>query len=446
MRYFVKVRLSENISETPEGFLVCLAVPIARTGEMIYGPNETPLQVGADGQVIITRDESEVFRPETIASFEGKPITITHPTQFVDPENWKDLSEGVVQNVRRGAGDLLDSLIADLLICGKDAINLVKNGLREVSCGYEADYEQTEDGKGKQFNIIGNHLALVDQGRAGSGYAINDHKGVSKMTIKELQTKFKAIFTDAQEKVDKIAEDASLGGKQSPQDPPSGKPATADESGMAMDELVKMCDDFKKMGDALAEKMASMKPKDAAEKKPEEKADDAEGESSGMEDRLKKLEAAVSKLLEMQAGDEKPDDDGKEKSEDAEKEEKEEMEDDDFEESTMVGDTASRAEILAPGIAMTKDVKAKALKMAYSTKEGKKIIESINGGKAPTFDSKEKIDILFTAASEIMKKARVEEFSKTKQTRDIDGTAVNAGFKSADDINRMNAEFYKAKH
>lgn len=454
MKYFAKFKLTENISESPEGFLICIGVPIARTGEMVYGPNETPLTVGPDGQVIITRDEKEVFRPETIASFEGKPLTITHPVDFVTPENWKDLAVGTIQNVRRGTGDYLDSLLADLLINDKDAINLVKSGLREVSCGYEADYEQLEDGSGKQFNIIGNHLALVDQGRAGSQYAIKDHKGVKKMTWKE---SLKSIFTDAAEKIDKMEDAESLGGKQSRQDPQSGTPATADagDAKKAHDELVKMCDDYKKMGDALMEKISGMGPKDAAsgggdvppkEKENAEGGEQANDDEGGMEDRLKKLEAAVSKLLEMQAGDAAKDPD-KEKMEDADKED-EESEDDDFEESSLVGDsdTISRAEILSPGIAITKDVKVEALKSAYNTKDGRHIIELLTGGRAPAYDQKDKVDMLFTAAAEHLKVSRTKSFAKTKQTKDVDGAPVNQGHKSAEDINAINAKFYGKTH
>ena len=47
--------------------------------------------------------------------------------------------------------------------------------LPEVSCGYDADYEQTEPGRGTQRNIIGNHVALVTRGRAGPRVAIKDH-------------------------------------------------------------------------------------------------------------------------------------------------------------------------------------------------------------------------------------------------------------------------------
>ena len=97
-------QLSEHISETPEGFLLCESVPITRAGELTYAPNKTPIPEG-DGDTIITRRPEDVTRPETIASFEGKPVTLTHPKDestdnFVTPKNWKAFTVGVVQNVR----------------------------------------------------------------------------------------------------------------------------------------------------------------------------------------------------------------------------------------------------------------------------------------------------------------------------------------------------------
>src|SRR5882724_8827320 len=161
-------------SLTPEGFLLVRDVPIARTGEMIYGPGQTPLAVGADGLVHILRDEAEVFRPETLLSLEGKDVVDEHPPVMIDPANWKRYSVGHLQNIRRGVGEHSNHLVADLLIKDADAIRAVQNGKREVSCGYRAEYEQTADGYGRQFNIIGNHVALVRRGRCGPSCTIGD--------------------------------------------------------------------------------------------------------------------------------------------------------------------------------------------------------------------------------------------------------------------------------
>jgi hypothetical protein len=430
VKYYVKYKISENIAETPEGYLVCIGVPIARTGEMIYGDGETPLEADDKGQVLITRDEQEVFRPETIASFEGKAITIKHPEEFVGPDNWSELAKGVIQNVRRGKGEQGDDLIADLLITDKMAIGLVRNGLREVSCGYEADYEQIEDGKGKQKNIIGNHLALVNQGRAGSGYAINDHKGELKMSLKD---KIKGIFAKAQDEAMKIAEDEDKKEDKAKDEDKKDEKKDDSKDASAYDELVKMVKD-------LSEKISGMAPKDekkddAKDDDKEEKKDDAKDEPSSLEDRLKALETCVEKLMDKKAGDEDME------SED----EDEESEDDDFENSSMVGDedTLSRAEILAPGIKKSKDIKVKALKAAFETEEGKKAIELITKGKAVAYDSAEKVDIIFNAASEVLKASRTADLSKTKKTKDYSSSLENEGPITAEKMNEINAKFYK---
>ncbi len=432
MKYYTTSKISENMHETPEGFLLCIGVPIARTGEMIYGEGETPLETDDSGKIKIHRDASEVFRPETIASFEGKAVTITHPTEFVGPQNWSRLAKGTLQNVRRGEGEQKDDLIADLLIMDHMAINLIKNGLREVSCGYEADYTQTEEGKGTQTNIVGNHLALVDQGRAGSAYAINDHKGESKMKLSE---KIKAIFAKAQDEAMKAASD------ESSEKPPEKKDEKAKDE-VAYDELVKICKDVLGKLEGMTKQKDAASPAEGAQGEKDKPAAKDEEVATGLEDRLKALEASVAKLLEMEAaeaGDEDKEDD-KDKAKDAEEEE---SEDDDFEESTMTGDTASRAEILAPGIKKTKDVKSEALKAAYGTKEGKKVIDALTGGKAPTYDSAEKVDTLFIAASELLKVSRNSDFSKSKQTKDFDSGTSEDTIMTPEMMNKKNAEYYK---
>lgn len=176
MKFFTTEKLGNTRHLTPDGFLVLQNVPIARTGVLIYGPNETPIETGEQGYAKILRDEDEVFRPESVASFCGKAVVVTHPEEDVTPENWNDLAVGTVHDPRRGDNPMQDFLIADLFITNKDAIQLIQNNdYEEVSCGYDADYEETGPGEGRQTNIIGNHVALVEKGRCGPRCAIQDH-------------------------------------------------------------------------------------------------------------------------------------------------------------------------------------------------------------------------------------------------------------------------------
>lgn len=178
--FFAAARISENMVETPEGFLLCLGVPVARTGELQYAEGELVTAEGEDaveaidGMVTVVRDADALFDETTMASFEGKPVTVGHPNDFVNPGNWAQIAVGHMQNVRRGEGDDGDKLIADLLITSASAIDLIKSGLREVSLGYDAMYEEVEPGLGRQTGIVGNHVALVRKGRNGSEVAVRD--------------------------------------------------------------------------------------------------------------------------------------------------------------------------------------------------------------------------------------------------------------------------------
>ena len=172
--FYTTEQISEHMAETPDGYLVCCDVPVTRTGEFIYKKGEVPVEAADDGIIRILREEDEVFSETSLTSLNGKSITINHPKDFVGPENWQNLTHGTVQNVRRGEGPQKDLMLADLLLTTEEAIRLVRAGVRELSCGYDAEYETISKGYGRQRNITMNHLAIVDKGRAGSKCKIND--------------------------------------------------------------------------------------------------------------------------------------------------------------------------------------------------------------------------------------------------------------------------------
>lgn len=176
--HYYGTRLSENISRRePEGYLLCLNVPVARTGTQEYLPEELGLP-GGDALIPVYRPQTEVFSAETIASFEGMPVTNDHPPEGVDVSNIRALQKGHAHNIRRGSGEESDLLLADLIITDPKLIDLVLSGKREISCGYT--YELCEEnGQYIQRKIRGNHVAVVDAGRAGKRVAIRDHRGLS---------------------------------------------------------------------------------------------------------------------------------------------------------------------------------------------------------------------------------------------------------------------------
>jgi len=180
MKFYTVTKLGKHTSMTPEGYLLAEAVPVARCGEQVYHQSELPLEPNGDGFVVVSRDPDEVFRDESIRSFQAKPIVNDHPVEEVGPGNWNNLAIGVMVNPRRGTGADDDVLLADLLFTTPVGIQLVKQGKRAVSVGYDAHYDQTAPGRGRQKNIVCNHLALVDVARCGvrctimDGHAIYD--------------------------------------------------------------------------------------------------------------------------------------------------------------------------------------------------------------------------------------------------------------------------------
>lgn len=210
MRAYYGTRFSPNMSKTPEGFLICHNVPIARIGWQDYLPREIGLE--GPGVLKVLRSEKEVFSPATIASFEGKIVTDDHPPVGVDNCNFAAYMKGVSQNVRRGTADFSDYLIADLLIYDSNLISEIESGKREVSCGYDCKYELGKDGVYQQTNIIGNHVAVVKNGRAGHLAAIRDEKPKEeKRTMKKgsiWDKMFGSFIKDAEPEEIKEAADA----------------------------------------------------------------------------------------------------------------------------------------------------------------------------------------------------------------------------------------------
>lgn len=168
MKTYYATKISENLSRTDEGYLVCQNVRIARTGIQEYLPSE--LEVDGDEMIPVYRTADEVFSPAAMASFEGKPLTDDHPQFWADSENVTTLMKGVVQNIRRDG----EYLVADLIVYEDYLINEIMNGKRELSCGYDSKIELDADGKYYQRNIRGNHVAVVEHGRAGDEVKILD--------------------------------------------------------------------------------------------------------------------------------------------------------------------------------------------------------------------------------------------------------------------------------
>jgi hypothetical protein len=103
------------------------------------------------------------------------PVTNDHPPDGVDIENIRRLQMGHAHNVRRGTGEEEDLLLADLIITDPRLIDAILEGKREISCGYTYELAE-ENGQYIQRKIRGNHIAVVDAGRAGPRVCIKDEQ------------------------------------------------------------------------------------------------------------------------------------------------------------------------------------------------------------------------------------------------------------------------------
>ncbi|MGJ8524168.1 hypothetical protein R84981_002887 [Carnimonas sp. R-84981] len=160
-----------------------LKVPgrVARTGIQQYMASELGLNDRSPSELVnVYRPPNEVFKPESLASYDNCDITVEHPDRMVDAKTYQDVSVGSVISEGRQDGDWVCS---DLLFKSQNAIDAINSGKAELSVGYTAEYIPiqgvTDDGTPYEFeqrDIKVNHVALCDTARAGSLARIFDTK------------------------------------------------------------------------------------------------------------------------------------------------------------------------------------------------------------------------------------------------------------------------------
>lgn len=180
----------DTVKRTREGYLVADA-RAARVGIQEYAGRE----VDPDGSlglrdratVRVWRSEDEVFHKDAIASFSTIAVTNDHPPEAVTSDNWR----------KYGVGETGDEILRDgkfmrvpLAIRDAAAVRDYEAGKRELSCGYTCDVVAqsgtTADGEAYdaiQTNIRGNHVAIVQRGRAGPEVRIGDSTPMKTILI-----------------------------------------------------------------------------------------------------------------------------------------------------------------------------------------------------------------------------------------------------------------------
>lgn len=126
-----------------------------------------------------------VFDPESLSSYEGKPVIITHKAGEVDKNNVQREIIGTI--LSKGFADG-ENVRAKIVIHNTDAMK--RSNLRELSLGYALDLDETpgvwngQPYDAIQKNIRINHLALVDNARAGDQARLNIDSRDTKKGVK----------------------------------------------------------------------------------------------------------------------------------------------------------------------------------------------------------------------------------------------------------------------
>ena len=364
MKYFFKTRLGNTRYQLADGSVLFKDVPIGRTGEQVYGAEELPeIEPDSQGLIVVRRTPEEVFSERTMASFEAMAVTIGHPKDFngniifVTPQNWRQLANGHIQDVRRGSGEQSDLLLADVIAKTQEAIQAVEDGDDEVSCGYDADYRQISPGIAEQYAITGNHLALVPNGRAGSRCALGDSmpnkaKNWWERLVRARKTNDAAEMAnlidnppDNMTGDDDVTSSMTPGGvviNLAPQNPmPSPTlPGTGDAE-----------EEIPAWGKALIEAIAKLTPAQPA------------ASTTGDEDEEEKKE----------------------------------------EEGKVTGDAAYRADLIQPGIQLPEKAKPTAFKRQVLASADQTMVRSIVGDADISTLKKATVDMAFNAVSELAK-------------------------------------------
>lgn len=185
MRFNDRVSVGQT-KQTGEGYLVATA-KVARTGVQEYYAAElgdVAAQAGFKPNDIVRvyRHPDQVFAQDTLNSITRVPVTIDHPQESVNADNWSQYAVGEVGDAFTKDGEWI---VVNPMIKDAKGIEAAKTTHKEISMGYNANIVKARDGIDADFEMTDirmNHLALVPRGRAGSQARIGDSWGAAPIS------------------------------------------------------------------------------------------------------------------------------------------------------------------------------------------------------------------------------------------------------------------------
>lgn len=166
-----------------DGFMTINDNPISKVGVFPYLGKDIPGAPEPDKIYMVLRPAEELGAKECIDSFKLQPWVDEH-TMLGDTEPGLTPAEEKGVHGVMGEEIYFDGkyLRANLKIFSKSLRDTINSGKKELSCGYRCKYKHSPgvfDGESYdyiQYNIRGNHLASVEEGRMGHDVAVMDMK------------------------------------------------------------------------------------------------------------------------------------------------------------------------------------------------------------------------------------------------------------------------------
>lgn len=285
------------------GFIEIKGNPISKVGVFPYSGGQIDESLDPEKIYQIYRPEEELSKKETIESFKLLPFTDEHAMLGSEDSGMLPAEKKGVHGVI-GEDVYFDEgyLKGNIKIFSEKLANLIKEGKRELSIGYRCLYDMTPgifEGQhydGVQRNILGNHLALVDEGRSGHDVSVLDH---FKFTVDSRELN----MPDLKEQGSEYIEDQE-----------SEKSMSLGEIGRKIIELEKMIHEKLGLKQAGSDEGESEAKKELSEEAAKEgDAKDAEGEYNKF---LNKAEIEDESEEKEMSQSEKAEDDGETKKKD----------------------------------------------------------------------------------------------------------------------------------